>query len=69
MDKPKTRYPRSVARTLRPQPCPDCQRMSHPRLREDRGGFTNEVDPDVGATWYCPDNLCNQHDGFWIEEQ
>ncbi|NUP23588.1 MAG: hypothetical protein HOZ81_47540 [Streptomyces sp.] len=69
MDKPKTRYPRSVARRMqhRAQPCPDCGQRSFPNVREDEGAQTNPLDPEVNVTWYCPRNLCTGNDGFWIE--
>lgn len=69
MDKPKQRYPRSVARRLQPHPCPDCGQMSPRRITRDRGSETNPLDPEVNVTWYCPNVICNQHDGFWIEER
>jgi hypothetical protein len=42
--------------------------MSRPRYREEPG-FTSEVDPEVLVAWYCPYNLCEQSDGFWIESR
>lgn len=66
MDNPKQRYPRSVARQLRPYPCPDCRRVSRPQFTE-MPDLAAAVDPDVLVVWRCPDKLCNQHDGFWIE--
>lgn len=69
MDKPRTRYPQSVATRLRPQPCPDCGQKSFRSVRKDEGAQTNPLDPEVNVTWYCPDVTCNQNDGFWIEER
>lgn len=68
MDKPKQRYPRSIARQLQGAPCPDCGRKSRPRLTA-MPDFSDDVDPEVLATWHCPDNLCEQSDGFWIESR
>lgn len=67
MDNPKQRYPRSVAQRLRPHPCPDCQKVSRTRITELPDFDTAGPDPDVLVVWVCPDNLCNQHDGFYIE--
>jgi hypothetical protein len=68
MNLPKQRYPRSVAQALRPQPCPDCQRMSPRRYQVDPHS-PDEVDPDVLVAWYCPNNLCHKSRGFWIESR
>ncbi|MFD3955974.1 MULTISPECIES: hypothetical protein [Streptomyces] len=67
MDNPKQRYPRSVARRLRPHPCPDCQKISRPRITELPDLDAADTDPDVLVVWNCPDNLCNQHEGFYTE--
>jgi len=69
MDKPKTRYPLSVANRLRAHRCPDCGQMSPRRIGRDEGAETNPLDPEVNVTWYCPNIICNQSDGFWIEER
>ncbi|MFJ7963110.1 hypothetical protein [Streptomyces sp. NPDC096324] len=68
MSKPKTIYSRSEAHRLRDQPCIDCGTMSRidRQLQRDESG---EPDPDVSVLWYCPDVLCNGHDGFSIEDQ
>lgn len=63
---PKTIYSQSEARRLRPQPCPDCGKMSRVdrNLQDDAAG---KPDPDVSVVWYCPDPLCVGHDGFSTE--
>lgn len=68
MDKPKQLYKRPEARTLRSQPCPECQLSSRPRLTP-MPDLTDPVDPDVLVAWHCPNNLCPGSDGFWIESR
>lgn len=69
MDNPKQRYPLSVANRLRPHPCPDCRKTSWPQTIDTPDLTAADLDPDVLVVWICPDNLCNQHDGFFIETQ
>jgi hypothetical protein len=68
MSRPKTIYSQSEARRLRAQPCIHCGKTSpiSRRIQDDAAG---SVDPDVAVLWYCPDVLCQGHDGFSIESQ
>ncbi|MFD4652661.1 hypothetical protein [Streptomyces sp. NPDC058441] len=68
MSTPKTIYSQSEARRLRAQPCKQCGKMSRVdrRVQDDGSG---KPDPDVSVLWYCPDVLCNGHDGFSLESQ
>ncbi|GAA4799415.1 hypothetical protein GCM10023220_29470 [Streptomyces ziwulingensis] len=68
MSTPKTIYPQSEARRLRDSPCPQCGKLSRisRNVQDDAAG---KLDPDVSVLWYCPDPLCNGHDGFSIETQ
>ncbi|MER7053511.1 hypothetical protein [Streptomyces sp. NPDC000351] len=66
MSTPKTIYPQSEARRLREQPCIHCGKLSRiSRNVQDDG--VGKLDPDVSVMWYCPNNLCDGHDGFSIE--
>ncbi|MPY47186.1 hypothetical protein [Streptomyces acidicola] len=68
MSTPKTIYSQSEARGLRDHPCIHCGRLSRvdKRVQADMGGGVN---PDVSVLWYCPDLICEGHDGFSIESQ
>ena len=68
MSIPKTIYPQSEARRLCNHPCPHCGKSSRVD-RNPQGGYNDSVDPDVAVIWRCPGELCNGHDGFWIESQ
>ncbi|MFF3321291.1 hypothetical protein [Streptomyces sp. NPDC002889] len=68
MAKPKQQYPRAIAQKLRPQSCPDCGSTSRRRIRE-LPDLEREVNPGVLVSWHCPDTLCEQSDGFWIESR
>ncbi|MFE7727349.1 hypothetical protein ACFU5D_16340 [Streptomyces anthocyanicus] len=69
MSTPKTIYPQSEARRLCEQPCIHCGKLSRIDRKPLPDMRDSVPDPDVSVLWYCPNNLCEGHDGFSIENQ
>lgn len=69
MDNPKQRYPRSEAQRLPNARCPDCGRSGRSQIIEMPDLGTVQADPEVLVVWHCPNDICEGHDGFFIEEK